>query len=102
MNVGLISFGVQAVLTFPINRFFSTADINNALDTMVTFAGQNRNIAQGLKMVDSLFTPPNGDRDGVPNVGIAIAFGPSDVIPFDLGRAALKLRQRGNVVMDYH
>ena len=96
-RVGAVVFSEQSVLEFPLNRFYTVGEVQDAIKS-IPYMGQTTNTPEALiKTRNECFSPLNGDRSDVTNLVIIV----TDGLPFPLERrtpaldAAFALREAG-------
>jgi collagen type VI alpha len=78
-RVGAVTFGNQGIVRFYLSNYTSKSDIFRAIRTIPAGIGQT-NTYEGLqKMRRDVFNEKNGDRPDVPNVGVVITDGESNI-----------------------
>ena len=78
-KVAVIKFFTTAQIIFHLNRYDTKQDVKDAIDDM-TYGNGRTNTQQALRLMRTqVFTPANGDRPDIVNVGIVITDGVSNV-----------------------
>ena len=78
VRVGVITFGDQAQVQFNLNKYTEKEEVINALRFMPNIGDTNTQAAIN-RMRNDMFRSYNGDRAGVPNVGLLISDGRSNI-----------------------
>ncbi|XP_064631743.1 collagen alpha-3(VI) chain-like [Lineus longissimus] len=87
VRIGLVTYTYKARLQFHLNAYTNLADILTAIQNVPYITGST-NTASGIAyMRDVMFTAPNGERTGVPNIAIVITDGKSLSMDWTLGDA---------------
>lgn len=75
----MLIYSTEVEIQFYLNQFKTKADVFNAIDEIPYIYGST-NTADALQtMHNVMFTDRNGDRVGVPNTGIVITDGVSNI-----------------------
>ena len=88
IRIGLQTFSNRAEVQFNLNKFNDKQSVMNALDHIPYNSGGTNTGAALKTMYSKMFTQPNGDRPGVPNIGIVITDGRSNNPPDTNNEAA--------------
>lgn len=79
-QVGVVTYSDNALVRFQLNEYKSLYEVQEGI--AFTLMNGRTNTYQGLlETRTNMFTPLNGDRSGVPNYGIVITDGRSNVEP---------------------
>lgn len=78
VRVGVLIYSSGVEIQFNLNTHSSSADIFEAIGNIPYIYGST-NTADAIKTMRNMFNAADGDRDGVPNVGIVITDGISNI-----------------------
>ncbi|XP_021375359.1 uncharacterized protein LOC110464458 isoform X7 [Mizuhopecten yessoensis] len=78
VRVGMVLYSSNVEIQFNLNDYSSSADIFAAIDKIPYVYGST-NTADAIQTMRNMFNAADGDRDGVPNVGIVITDGVSNI-----------------------
>ncbi|XP_076459446.1 LOW QUALITY PROTEIN: uncharacterized protein LOC143292771 [Babylonia areolata] len=79
VRVGVVTYSTEDYIEFHLNRYSTKADVFSAVDN-IPYRYGSTNTADALKtMRTEMFSIVNGDRDSVPNIGIVITDGVSNI-----------------------
>ena len=77
-RVGLVSFGDSATTQFDLNTYSGKIEVLNGMSFLPE--GGKTNTQDAIqRMRDQIFTSSSGDRTGVPNIGILVTDGYSNI-----------------------
>ena len=78
MRVGVASYGSGANVNFNLIDYTNHNAVNNAID-QIPWKDQETNTSGAVRlMYRDMFTEANGDRPGVPNLGLVVTDGASN------------------------
>lgn len=79
VRVAAVQFSGYAIVEFGLNKFFNKQDIIDTINNM-EFLGTTTYTGEGLRFLrERVFVEALGDRPGVPNIGIVITDGKSNI-----------------------
>jgi len=85
-RVGVVTFATDAKIQFNLKDYTTTVAVLNAIN--FRYEGGSTNLPEALRLVvQTMFTPENGERPNVPNVLIVITNGVSDSLQQTLQNA---------------
>ena len=91
----MLTYGNRATINFHLNEHNTSESMSDAIDE-VKWKDQKTNTSGGIYVMRTqMFTPENGDRDGVPNIGIVITDGAANVDIDRTGPEADLAREEG-------
>ena len=93
IQVGVVQFSQRGRIEFNLNAYQTQSSIANRIATLRPMSAST-NMADGLQVLQSLFTGSRGDRAGHPNRAVLITDGRGDD-PDLAVRAASRLKQAG-------
>ena len=94
-QVAVISFGNNAHVTSRLNTYSDKTALRNAVSTML-FRNERTHTGDAIQtMTNDLFTPKNGDRAGVVNIGVIFVDGPANVNNHTTAQLASEARAQG-------
>ena len=94
-QVGLVRFSDIGELMFPLGRYSTKQALREQI-LATSYIGSNTNTSGGLYvMYSEAFTEANGDRPGIPNVGVVITDGFSTTDNQSTVPNAVRARQMG-------
>ena len=97
-RVGVVTFSDEATLTFPINRYFNSQELKDAVSSISHVGGQT-NTGKALHVVRTqCFNRNNGERSGVPNIAVVITDGLPTVIEYSMKTKVSLLKQQSTVL----
>ncbi|CAH1798060.1 unnamed protein product [Owenia fusiformis] len=102
VRVGFISFTNEVITRFKMNEMYEKAEILAKIDPLLQNRGNrgSTNLAGGLnQLIDDLYAPGNGERDGIIDIAIVITDGKSspefrDALP----AAVQKIKNRSGMI----
>ncbi|XP_064631744.1 uncharacterized protein LOC135490027 [Lineus longissimus] len=97
VQIGVVTYTYKARLQFHLNEHTTLADLQTAIQAIPYTTGTTDTSAGIRYMRDTMFTAANGDRSGVPNIGIVITDGRSISEAWTLREA--QLARDANVTM---
>jgi Mg-chelatase subunit ChlD len=88
VRIGVETFSSRPYTEFNLNKNLDHASVATAIDH-ISYKSGGTNTGTALKdMYTKMFTAPNGDRPGVPNIAIVVTDGRSNNRPSTLAEAA--------------
>ncbi|XP_060602478.1 matrilin-3-like, partial [Ruditapes philippinarum] len=78
-RIGILVFSTDAEIQFHLNKYNTTAAVKAAIDKIEFIYGRTNTAAALRTMHSRMFTRSNGDRPEVPNVGILLTDGVSNL-----------------------
>jgi Mg-chelatase subunit ChlD len=92
IRIGLQTFSNRATVQFNLNKYTDKAAVMNALNHIPYNSGGTNTGTALRTMYSKMFTQANGDRPGVPNIGIVLTDGRSNNPP-DTNKEAANLHK---------
>ena len=94
-RVGVITWGDESFLRFPLNKYPAKQDVLQAIDAL-PFTDGRTNTASALKRLHTeMFIPSAGDRSEVPNHALILTDGQSNVNAINTLPEAILARKKG-------
>ena len=94
-RVGIMTFSSDARIAFHLKDFRSQGALTKGIMATSYNSGQTNMAAALRRMREDMFVQANGDRPGIPNIGVLIADGFSSVDALETLPMAELARQRG-------
>ncbi|XP_060571775.1 uncharacterized protein LOC132729952 [Ruditapes philippinarum] len=79
VRIGVLIYSTEVVIQFHLNEYNTSAAVKAAIDKIPYIYGNTNTADAILTMYSRMFTRSNGDRPGVPNVGILLTDGVSNI-----------------------
>ncbi|XP_052813421.1 uncharacterized protein LOC128240703 isoform X11 [Mya arenaria] len=79
VRVGVLIYSTEVEIQFHLNRYSTNAQVIDAIDKIPYIYGSTNTADALLTMHQTMFTPANGDRQGVENVAIVLTDGVSNI-----------------------
>ena len=99
VRVGAVQYGGNANVEFNLNTYSKKSDIVDHLGTMA-FLGTKTYTGLGLRyMQNEIFQQSSGDRDDVPNIGIVITDGKSNINEEETKKEADLAKEQGTKII---
>lgn len=77
-RVGIVTYSTRVNVEFELNTYRTSADVDTAVNN-IKYTYGSTNTADAIAKMREMFSQRNGDRPGVPNVGIIITDGVSNI-----------------------
>ncbi|CAG2253559.1 COL6A [Mytilus edulis] len=77
-RVGIVTYSTRVNVEFELNTYRTSADVDTAVGN-IKYTYGSTNTADAIAKMREMFSQRNGDRPGVPNVGIIITDGVSNI-----------------------
>lgn len=94
IRIGLQTFSNRANVQFNLNKYTDKQAVMNALDHIPYNSGGTNTGTALNTMANKMFTQPNGDRPGIPNIAIVMTDGRSNNPP-NTANEAKKVQKAG-------
>ncbi len=92
-RVGVVIFSSDAMLSIPMNMYYSSKDLKTAVSS-ITYFGSTTNTGKALRLTrQACFDPMFGERPLVPNIAVVITDGLPTVFDYDTKTEATELKQ---------
>ncbi|GFR78016.1 collagen alpha-3(VI) chain [Elysia marginata] len=96
VRVGAVIYRKKGSVVFPLNRYRSRNNLEDAINRLPFQPGTYSNLASGMDVVrENLFTPDAGDREDVPNAVIVVTDSDSTSDVDRIPESARKLKDAG-------
>ena len=96
VRIALINYGSSAFVEFRLHDYFSRDEINAEIRDMIAVTGKTDTTSALELLLNDIFIPENGDRGGVPNIGVLITDGQSNIRSESLNKTAQDLKNAGD------
>jgi hypothetical protein len=79
VRIGVLIYSTDVQIQFNLNEYKTTSAVKAAIDNIPYIYGSTNTADAIMTMHSRMFTRSNGDRPGVPNIGIVLTDGVSNI-----------------------